>query len=87
MQRKMKLTSRLGLVRQAAGFSQAEAAIALSVVQPMISAWERGKDVPSEPRKTQLARLYGVSVAVVAAASERDSKDYVRRLSNLRRNR
>lgn len=48
--------------RLAAGLSQEEAAAALGVKQPNISAWESGRWLPKTPRLIKVAQLYGCTV-------------------------
>ena len=60
-----RLIARLGHLiretRKAAGFTQAQVALALNTSQALVSAWEQGKVAPQAINIYQLKRLLGVS--------------------------
>jgi len=53
--------ARIRRARQAAGYSQAQFAVALGVNQANVSRWERGLASPHDNRRRIIADLLGVS--------------------------
>ena len=57
-------------LRQERGWAQLDLALRLGTTAYAVSAWERGRRVPSEGYRRRLAALFGVSVADMAAERE-----------------
>ena len=59
--------ARIRAARQAAGYTQQTFAIALGIDQANVSRWERGRAMPHDTRRRQLAQLLGIDPNVLFA--------------------
>ena len=82
----MRLTeSALGMLRQKAGLTQAEAARKLGKHQTILSDWERGEYPPDSVAVERLASLYGVEWEKINEAAGKDGRRYAKRLAAMRK--
>ena len=59
-------------LREGRGWAQLDVAVRLGVNQSVISKWERGLAVPQRGHQQALARLFGVSVEVIAFGQDEE---------------